>query len=128
MVIWENVLKENEYFSGIPESDISHLLEYAVERTFSDKEIIFSEGARKEFIFVLGRGTVLISKVTEQGNESVINILTKKEIFPHTGLFDSQPYPGTAVAKKDVLVLMIPFHAFERFVKENPQLSFRIIQ
>lgn len=128
MIIWESVLKENEYFKGISESEIAPLLEFALEKKYSDKEIIFTEGALKEFIFVLGSGTVLISKVTEQGDESVINIITKQEIFPHTGLFDSKPYPGTATAKKDVVVLMIPFHAFERFVKENPKFSYRIIQ
>lgn len=125
---WEAILKKMEFFAGLTTEEIRPLLIHAVEKTFDDKEVLFSEGDERNYLFVLGKGTVLISKLSEEGEESFINILTTGEIFPHTGFFDEGPYPGTATAKKQADVLMIPIIAFERFVEAHPHLSFRIIK
>ena len=125
---WEALLKKMDFFIGLTSEEIRPLLAQAVEKTFDDKEVLFSEGDERNFLFVLEKGTVLISKLSEDGEESVINILTTGEIFPHTGFFDDRPYPGTATAKKQADVLMIPINAFERFVEAHPHLSFRIIK
>ncbi|MFN7252149.1 MAG: Crp/Fnr family transcriptional regulator [Anaerobacillus sp.] len=125
---WEAILKKMEFFVGLTTAEIRPLLSHAVEKSFEDKEVLFSEGDQRNYLFVLGKGTVLISKLSEDGEESFINILTTGEIFPHTGFFDDRPYPGTATAKKQADVLMIPINAFERFVEAHPHLAFRIIK
>jgi CRP/FNR family transcriptional regulator, cyclic AMP receptor protein len=125
---WEAILKKMEFFVGLTTAEIRPLLSHAVEKSFEDKEVLFSEGDQRNYLFVLGKGTVLISKLSEDGEESFINILTTGEIFPHTGFFDDRPYPGTATAKKQADVLMIPISAFERFVEAHPHLAFRIIK
>jgi CRP/FNR family cyclic AMP-dependent transcriptional regulator len=93
-----------------------------------DKERLFWEGEEKQSFYVLGKGTILISKLTESGDESLINVLGEGEIFPHTGFFHKSPYPGTATAKKNVTVLAIPIEGFESFIRERPELAFKIIQ
>lgn len=125
---WEALLKKMEFFVGLTSEEIRPLLDQAVEKSFDDKEVLFSEGDDRNYLFVLSKGTVLISKLSEDGEETVINILTSGEIFPHTGFFDDRPYPGTATAKKQADVLMIPISAFERFVESHPHLSFIIIK
>ncbi len=125
---WEALLKKNEFFIGLTSEEIRPLLAQAVEKTFDDKEVLFSEGDDRNYLFVLGKGTVLISKLSEDGEESLINILTSGEIFPHTGFFDDRPYPGTATVKKQAEVLLIPISSFERFVETHPHLAFRIIK
>ncbi len=125
---WQSILKKMEFFQGLNDEEITPLLTQAVEKKFEDKEVLFSEGDERKFLYVLRKGTVLISKLSEDGEESLINILTSGEIFPHTGFFDDRPYPGTATAKKQTEVLMIPIVAFERFIETHPELAFRIIK
>ncbi|WNF37989.1 Crp/Fnr family transcriptional regulator [Bacillaceae bacterium IKA-2] len=125
---WLVLLKKMDFFEGLTLEEISPLLDQAIEKKFEDKEILFSEGDERSYLYVLRKGTVMISKLSEDGEESLINILTSGEIFPHTGFFDVRPYPGTATTKKQAEVLMIPIIAFERFVETHPRLSFRIIK
>lgn len=125
---WQNLLKKYDFFEELTDIEIIPLLEQSVEKRFTDKEILFSEGEDRNYLYVLREGTVLISKLSEDGEESLINILTSGEIFPHTGFFDDRPYPGTATAKKEAEVLMIPIVAFERFIKSHPELAFKIIK
>nr|WP_221301868.1 Crp/Fnr family transcriptional regulator [Texcoconibacillus texcoconensis] len=122
------MLRKLEIFSGLSDQDIKPIVEAGRQRVFEDKEILFHEGEERTHLFVLGRGTVLVSKLTESGEESLINVLSEGEIFPHTGFFDNRPYPGTAQAKKNVHVLMIPISAFELFLKSHPELAFQIIK
>ncbi len=125
---WQTLLKKMDFFQGLTDEEITPLLAQAIEKKFEDKEILFSEGDERKFLYVLGKGTVLVSKLSEDGEESLINILTSGEIFPHTGFFDDGPYPGTATAKKQAEVLMVPIVAFERFIETHPELAFRIIK
>ncbi|OIJ15896.1 Crp/Fnr family transcriptional regulator [Anaerobacillus arseniciselenatis] len=125
---WQTLLKKMDFFQGLTDEEITPLFAQAIEKKFEDKEILFSEGDERKFLYVLGKGTVLVSKLSEDGEESLINILTSGEIFPHTGFFDDGPYPGTATAKKQAEVLMVPIVAFERFIETHPELAFRIIK
>ncbi|OIJ14854.1 Crp/Fnr family transcriptional regulator [Anaerobacillus alkalilacustris] len=125
---WLTILKKMEFFEGLTKEEISPLLDLATEKNFEDKDVLFSEGDERRYLYVLGKGTVMISKLNEDGEESFINVLTSGEIFPHTGFFDDRPYPGTATAKKRAEVLMIPIAAFERFIEAHPRLAFRIIK
>ncbi|MBU8907197.1 Crp/Fnr family transcriptional regulator [Desertibacillus haloalkaliphilus] len=128
MLDWVPLLKKMEFFQGLTQEEIQPLLQNAIEKTYEDKEVLFSEGDKRDYLFVLRKGTVLISKLSEEGEERVINILTSGEIFPHTGFFDDRPYPGTAQAKREVEVLKIPMKAFDTFIEANPHLAFRVIK
>lgn len=125
---WQGLLKRMDFFEGLSQDEIRPLLDQSIEKIYDDKDVLFSEGDDRDFLYVLGKGTVMISKLSEDGDERLINILTTGEIFPHTGFFDDRPYPGTATAKKGVEVLKIPISAFERFIETHPHLSFRIIK
>lgn len=125
---WRKHLEEMPFFEGLEEKEIDLIIEISRVKTLKDKDVLFWEGDPRTHIYILGEGTVLISKLTETGEESLINVLGEGEIFPHTGFFDQAPYPGTAKAKKEVTLLAIPIDGFERLIKNNPELSFRIIQ
>ncbi|MBU9714281.1 Crp/Fnr family transcriptional regulator [Evansella tamaricis] len=125
---WKKHLKEMSFFEGLSNEELSPIIEMSTVKKLKDKEVLFWEGDPRTSIYVLGEGTILISKLTETGEESLINVLGEGEIFPHSGFFDQSPYPGTAKAKKDVVLLSIPIDAFNHLIKTHPELSFRIIQ
>lgn len=125
---WQQHLQELPFFQGLTSEELEPIVKMSRVRKLKDKEVLFWEADPKTHIYVLGEGTILISKLTETGEESLINVLGEGEIFPHTGFFDNSPYPGTATAKKDVTVLAIPISGFEQLIKTHPELSFRIIQ
>ncbi|MDG5787643.1 Crp/Fnr family transcriptional regulator [Evansella sp. AB-P1] len=125
---WRAHLKEMPFFEGLTEEELYPILQLSRVRTLRDKEILFLEGETKTHIYILGEGTILISKLTETGEESLINVLGEGEIFPHTGFFDHSPYPGTAKAKKNVTVLAVPISGFEQLIKSHPEMAFRMIK
>ncbi|UCZ54733.1 Crp/Fnr family transcriptional regulator [Bacillus shivajii] len=125
---WEKHLSETTVFEGFTQSEIEQLMDLCHEKELKDKEVLFLEGETRKYIYLLGKGTILISKLTETGEESLINVLGEGEMFPHTGFFDNAPYPGTATAKKDVTVLCIPVRAFEQLILDQPELSIKIIK
>ncbi|WP_078596954.1 Crp/Fnr family transcriptional regulator [Evansella clarkii] len=125
---WKNHLKEMPFFEGLTNDELEPVLTMSRIRQLKDKEVLFWEGEPKTHIYVLGEGTILISKLTETGEESLINVLGEGEIFPHSGFFGSSVYPGTATAKKNVTVLAIPVDSFEKLIESNPEIAIRIIQ
>lgn len=110
------------------EEELKPIINMSKKIKLEDKDRLFWEGEPRNYFYVLGKGTVLISKLTEKGDESLINVLGEGELFPHTGFFRRSPYPGTATAKRNVTVLAIPIEGFESFILEKPELAFKIIQ
>lgn len=110
------------------EEELKPIINMSKKIKLEDKDRLFWEGEPRNYFYVLGKGTVLISKLTEKGDESLINVLGEGELFPHTGFFRKSPYPGTATAKREVTVLAIPIEGFESFILEKPELAFKIIQ
>lgn len=125
---WLHLLRKLDIFGGLTDEELSPLIVSSQVKIFESKQIIFSEGHDRHYLCVLKTGVVLVTKLSEDGEERVINVLTDGEIFPHTGFFDNRPYPGTAQVKKRAEILLIPIKAFESFIKANPQIAFPIIQ
>jgi CRP/FNR family transcriptional regulator len=126
--MWENIMQKSALFEGLSRDELRPVIAMGRKIRLKDKETLFFEGEEKNAFYILGKGTILISKLTEEGSESLINVLGEGETFPHTGFFKKTFYPGTATAKKDVTVLAIPIDKFELFVRDNPELMFRIIE
>lgn len=125
---WHERLQKLDIFQGLTYEEMKPLLLQANVRTYKPKEMIFVEGEKRTHLFVLKKGIILITKMNEEGEERVINILTEGEIFPHIGFFDERPYPGTAFVKTEAEVFCLPIKAFEKLLKQNPELTFRIIK
>ncbi|WP_416149674.1 Crp/Fnr family transcriptional regulator [Salipaludibacillus sp. HK11] len=128
MINWIKYLQASPLFEGLTEDELNPIIKMSRIQNLNDKDRLFWEGEEKRSFYVLGKGTILISKLTEGGDESLINVLGEGEIFPHTGFFHRSPYPGTATAKKNVSVLTIPIEGFESFIREKPEIAFKIIQ
>ncbi|GEL08431.1 Crp/Fnr family transcriptional regulator [Salisediminibacterium halotolerans] len=126
--MWEKELLNTAMFESLQEEDVRSVIEMSREVRLKDKEILFHEGDEKHSFYAIGEGTMLISKLTEDGDESLINVLGKGEVFPHAGLFDKTPYPGTAQAKKQVRVLAIPVQGLEELIYNRPEMAIRMIQ
>jgi CRP/FNR family transcriptional regulator len=67
-------------------------------------------------------------KVDEDGNEQIISLLQKGEMFPHIGFFDKTPYPATAEVIQTAELLVIRIDDFDQLLIEQPQIAVKIMK
>ena len=97
------------------------------EKTFADRDIIFTEGDMADMAYVIRSGEVDILKHGDSG-EIKLATIKEKEVFGEMGLFDpASPRSATARAKGEVVVDIISSDELHEMVNQCPPRLMPII-
>lgn len=81
---------------------------------------IIKEGMLSDCAYIIESGSVKVSKTLSTGEEQVISILQKNEIFGEMGLIDCLPRSANVVALEDCTVSVMTQGVFNSLSKHNP--------
>ena len=90
--------------SAQEEKEVSH---YLSTDTFGKKESIFSEGDPSDWFYIVKKGKVKITKLSQEGKELILEVISPLEFFGGIAVVRGFPYPANAVAMEDTEVLKI---------------------
>ena len=121
-------LKKIPVFADLPDDALLAIHRHTSERTYRRGTVIFFEGDPGEGFHYVKSGRVKIVKATGDGREHIIKLLTPGDIFAEVLLFNSQPYPATAVAAEDACIGSIGNADLERLVLGNNKLALQLIK
>ncbi len=110
-------------FAGIAATEIRSLLAGASVRTYPAKATLFLQGDAAERCYVILGGWVKLYRESLEGQESVIGVLSRGEVFAEPALFSDGAYPVSAQVVEDARLLVILQKPFMRRLREDPQLS-----
>ena len=96
-------------------------------RTYVDGEEIFAEGAQAEFLPIVISGGVKMIRSPVVGKEVIIGIFRDGEMFAVPPVFDGGPYPASAVAIKDTVLLQIRRDDYLKLLHEWPEFALATI-
>lgn len=123
-----DVLRQIPLFSELNQEELQKVRAITTQRTYKKKEYVFMEGEKREAVFFIHSGTVKTFKVDKEGNEQIINLLRKGEMFPHIGFFDASPYPATAEVIQETELFVIRIDDFEELMLEHPQIAVKVMK
>lgn len=123
-----SILSEIEFFKQCSEEDLTKILEVISKKKIQKRGIIFHEGDECNTIYFIAKGSVKIFKITEDGREHIVNLLSARDMFPHVGLFGGGYYPATARAIEDSLIYHLYIKDFRRILEASPVLSIKLLQ
>ncbi len=85
----------------------NEIISAAVIRQWPEGAMIFQEGDPAEGIFILGKGTVKLTRFSADGRENVLTFLEAPSLFAEAAIFIGR-YPATAIAITDTELLLVP--------------------
>jgi CRP-like cAMP-binding protein len=119
-------LKQIDLFKNLSDGDLKELTPYIVAATFRKKEEIFSEGDQPEWFYIVSRGKVKITKLSHEGKEIILELISPTDIFGGVAVLRNFPYPANAVAMEDTEVIKISRKNLMRLVDRFPNLMYCI--
>ncbi len=119
-------LKKIELFKNFSDDDLKELGSYLVRVSFKKKEDIFSEGDQPEWFYIVSKGKVKITKISHDGKEIILEIISPPDIFGGVAVLRNFPYPANAVAMEDSEVIKISRKNLLRLVDRFPNLMYCI--
>ncbi|PNN11403.1 Crp/Fnr family transcriptional regulator [Acinetobacter sp. FDAARGOS_131] len=115
-----NRLKENTWFSVLPETFQKFILEYGKQITFEKNSYVFHAQDEFDGIYTVLEGSISLGYVDVNGNEALSAIAEPIMWFGEISLIDHEPRSHDAIALKKSTVLHIPAKPLNDLLKDNP--------
>lgn len=124
----KDFFKHIKIFSGIGEKAFSDLLANATEFKVTKSEFIFMEGDASHNVYFVMKGLVGIMRTSEEGKDTILEILFPGDIFGAVAAMRGEPYPASAQALSDCVIMKISRNIFNQFIQKNPHLYSQIMK
>jgi len=122
-----DLLRRCPLFSGLTEEDLKRIRAIALPKQVARKGILFSDGEEAKGFYVILSGKVKLFKVSPEGKEQILHIVSAPEAFAEAALFLEGEYPAFAEALSDTQLFFFPRREFIQFIEKNPRLSINMI-
>ena len=119
-------LKKIDLFKNLSDDELKELEHYLSTSVYKKKEDIFTEGDAPEWFYIVLAGKVKVTKISHDGKEIILEIISPYDIFGGVAVLRNFPYPANAVAMEDSEILKISRKNLMRVVDRFPNLMFCI--
>jgi CRP/FNR family transcriptional regulator len=109
-------------FRRVSADDRQRLLAAARVRRFDKDETIFEEGQPSDYFPIVLTGRVKVFRMTPSGKEIILEIFGAGDPLGAVAVYESAPFPATAVALEPADCLVIPRRDFFGLLEAHPSL------
>jgi CRP-like cAMP-binding protein len=121
------LLKQCPLFAGLREEDLKRIRGVALLKQVGKREVLFSDGEQAKGFYVILSGKVKLYKISPEGKEQILHMVSAPDAFAEAALFHEGSYPAFAEALVDSQLLFFPKRDFIHLIERNPQLSINMI-
>jgi CRP-like cAMP-binding protein len=118
----EEVIRRSILFRRLTAEDRQRLAAVASTRTFEKGAMLFSEGDGSDLLYTVVSGRVKVFKMTARGTDVILELFGPGDPVGAVAVYESRPYPASAVALEPTTCLVIPRQAFFSLLETYPSL------
>lgn len=122
-----DLLRRCPLFAGLREEDLKKIRAIASPRRIEKKQILFADGEEAKGFYVILSGKVKLYKISSEGKEQILHVVSAPDAFAEAALFLEGTYPAFAEALSDSQLFFFRKRDFVQLIEKNPQLSINII-
>ncbi len=116
-------LKHVPLFAGLNEEELKKIRTIAAAMQVEKRKILFSDCEESDGLYVLLSGKVKLYKVSPEGKEQIIHVISPPDTFAEASVFLKGSHPFYAETMSDCQLLFLPKRDFLPLIKKNPRLS-----
>ncbi|MCP4415359.1 MAG: SpoIIE family protein phosphatase [Chloroflexi bacterium] len=113
---------------GLDEETLQLLREVAQRKEYPANTTLCHQGKVEHVFYVMVEGNVAITRVSENGQERILNMVGANGYFGEMGLIDDSPRAANCITVTTTTVLEVTEEAFDEFVETSPTLAKMMLQ
>lgn len=121
------ILSHLPLFQSVSPEQLAALLGSVTERRLAKGECLFRRGDAATGFYAVAYGQVKLVIPSPQGAEKVVELIGPRQSLGEAVMFLGRPYPVTAEALEDSLLLRIDRAAVDRLLDEDPSFARRML-
>ncbi len=115
------------FFDGLPQDDAAAFINAARPKDYKKRESLFHLGDVAERFFVVLSGWIKLYRETGEGEEAVVALFKRGDVFGEAAIFNGAGYPFSAEASEDSRVLEIPASILRERARRNHEIMDRVM-
>lgn len=115
-------------FSMLEGSEALAITGLIMRKSFKKGQAIFYEGDRADKFYILNSGKIKIYKNNREGKEQILYILVEGDFIGDLNLLKKGHFQFNAEAIEEVGVCILTKDDFDIIVRNNPEISLRILE
>lgn len=133
----EDIMEKRKYlclhdipiFSGINEVSFSSICHATKKQHMKKGELLFNQGDPIDAVYYIKEGSFKLVRITENGEEVIVQIVGSGEVIGVTALFMEGIYsPISAIVMEEGNVCSIDRKSLEKIIIEKPEIALQIIR
>lgn len=121
-------MKELSIFNELSSKELLMVPSFAHKRRYQPGEVLFTEGAEMDAIYLIKSGQIKLSKVFRNGKEITLQMIGSDQILGENALFSDSQHAFTAQVVEEAFVCACTKQEFEQLIGDYPQVGLKIIK
>ena len=123
-----SLLQSVPIFSDLSPSDLNKIAQRMIRRTYTKGQMILLEDDLGQTFFVIGGGSVKITRLSDDGREVILAMLGESDFFGEMSLLDGAGRSANVVALDSSEVLTLSRNDFLEILQEYPKISISLLE
>ncbi|MDD3530601.1 MAG: Crp/Fnr family transcriptional regulator [Gallionellaceae bacterium] len=121
------ILARQPLFRQLDDSELGVIAAGTREYRIGRHEVVFQKGDPPAGMHIVIMGQVKLSIPSAHGSEKVVHMAGPGDTFGEAVVFLDRPYPVSAVATQDSIVMLVRKYTLERALDGSPSLSRKML-
>jgi CRP-like cAMP-binding protein len=123
-----SLLKYIPIFSELSETDLQKISRAATKQLYRKDNMILIEEEIGSTMFIILTGRVKISRISDDGREVILSILSEGDFFGEMSILDGETRSANVVTLEDSQILVIRREDFLQMLHDFPQIAINLLK
>ena len=123
-----SLLKFIPIFSELSENDLQKIARVSIKQLYRKDNMILIEEEFGSTMFIILNGRVKISRISEDGREVILSILSEGDFFGEMSILDGETRSANVVTLEDSEILVIRREDFLQMLHDFPQIAINLLK
>ncbi len=121
------IIRQLNSLKALKKDELKKISDSKIMKTVKKGETIFKEGERLNGVFCVRGGVSKLSKLSENGNDTIVKIATKGDVLGQRSVITQERTNLSAVALNNMEVCFIPQQHLHDSINNNPNFTKEIL-
>jgi CRP-like cAMP-binding protein len=121
-------LKYIPLFSELSDNDLREISNLAVRQVYKKDNMILIEEEIGSTMFIILEGRVKISRISDDGREVILSILSEGDFFGEMSILDGQNRSANVVTLEDSKIMVVRREDFLQMLHDYPQIAINLLK
>jgi len=122
------ILKNIPLFSELSDKDLQKITQVATRQRYHKDNLILIEEEIGSSMFIILDGRVKISRITDDGREVILSILSEGDFFGEMALLDGQKRSANVTSIDESMLMVIRREDFLQMLQDYPQIAINLLK